>query len=388
MPRKRMYVDMDVVTAARERIRHVYETFDEVYVQYSGGKDSTALLWLAKEFHEENDLGPVKVIFRDEEILSPMIERHMLRVREYSWVDMRWFCLPQALEVWFLGRREYMLTWSKRREEVGRLFRPFPEWAYRAEHFGIDPAKPIPQPIDYYTMVGTSGMVAFLIGVRANESMVRYRSLVQKLHENYIVKPWKLNPSIPLRFAKPIYDWETNDVLKYIQESGGSYCEFYDAAAISGANTRVGVPLHAMAARRLNDVVATEPEFYDRLWRVWPQIDAQRRWWQDYDIESYISYYAEGGWDGVRECIEDNMLTPGIAKAAAAFAHKYRQKHNKDPFSYPIDHLIRTLLLNAFSGVAPSPVGPKTRAHAMRIAALQEERDLDDMDRLDDAFEH
>ena len=39
-------------------------------------------------------------------------------------------------------------------------------------------------------------------GVRANESMIRYRSCVQKLHENYIVIPFRMKKSIPLRFAK------------------------------------------------------------------------------------------------------------------------------------------------------------------------------------------
>jgi predicted phosphoadenosine phosphosulfate sulfurtransferase len=36
-----------------ERMRHVYDTFDTVCVQFSGGKDSTAVLYLAKEIHEE-----------------------------------------------------------------------------------------------------------------------------------------------------------------------------------------------------------------------------------------------------------------------------------------------------------------------------------------------
>jgi asparagine synthetase B (glutamine-hydrolysing) len=64
---------MSCVDAARERMRHIYDTFDTVCIQFSGGKDSTAILYLAKEIHEERNLGPVKVIFRDEEMLSPTI---------------------------------------------------------------------------------------------------------------------------------------------------------------------------------------------------------------------------------------------------------------------------------------------------------------------------
>ena len=222
---------MSCVDAARARMRHVYDTFDTVCVQFSGGKDSTAVLYLAKEIHEERKLGPVKVIFRDEEMVSPSVIKFMEEVRNYDWVDMEWYCLPQGQEIWSLGRREYCLLWSEQRRKDGRLIRDIPDHAITARHFGIDPAVAVPESIDYYTMQGKKGRVAFVMGVRANESMMRYRSCVQKLHESYIVTPYKMKRSIPLRFAKVIYDWTTDDVLKFvIDEHKASYCEYYDKA--------------------------------------------------------------------------------------------------------------------------------------------------------------
>lgn len=380
MPRRRQFLPESVVDAARVRLRHVYDTFDDVWLQFSGGKDSTACLYLMKELHEERGLGPVKVIFRDEEMISPSVERYVQWVRDQDWVEMEWYCLPHGQEVWVLGRREFCLLWSKWREDDGRLFRPIPEGAITAEDFGLDRNEPIQQPIDYYTMQGKRGRVAFVTGVRANESMMRYRTVVQKLSENYINRPYGLSKAIPMRFAKVIYDWTSDDVYKYIYDQGAPYCEYYDYAAISGANQRVGIPLHSVASRRIEDVVRTEPEFYDRLVDIFPQIDAQRRIWREFDIEALIRMYADEGWDGVKACITDNMLTPGFEQAAKAFVAKYRKKHINDPFSYPIDHLIRTLLLQEFLGTAPSPVGPKTRAHAVRMA----EMDADSLDLQDD----
>jgi len=384
--RQRMFLDMTCVDAARERIRHVYDTFDTVCVQFSGGKDSTAVLYLAKEIHEERGLGPVKVIFRDEEMVSPVVVEYLEKVRNYDWVDMEWYCLPQGQEIWVLGRREYCLLWSPKRAEQGRLYRDMPEWAIRAEHFGLDPSKTIPQSIDYYTMQGKEGRTAFLTGVRANESMVRYRSCVQKLHENYINIPFRMKKSIPLRFAKVIYDWTTDDVLKFIsEEHDAEYCEYYDLAAVTGSNTRVGIPLHAVAIRRIGDVVATEPEFYDRLYECFPQIDAQRRWWSEFDIENLIASYAEAGWAGVKMCIDHNVLTPGLKKRAQAFAAEFRKKHAKDPHSYPVSWLIRNILMNEFNISSVSPIGPKTRAHTIRQAEAQELASLDALDYVDDS---
>ena len=187
-----MFLDISCVDAARERMRHVYDTFDTVCVQFSGGKDSTAILYLAKEIHEERGLGPVKVIFRDEEMVSPVVVDFIMKVRDYDWVDMEWYCLPVGQEVWVLGRREYCLLWSPERAKRNMLIREMPSFAIKAEHFGIDPTRPIPETIDFYTMQGKKGRTAFITGVRANESMIRYRSCVQKLHENYINIPFRM----------------------------------------------------------------------------------------------------------------------------------------------------------------------------------------------------
>lgn len=375
MTRQRMFLDIDCVQAARERMRHVYDTFDEVWVQFSGGKDSTTVLYLAKEIHEERGLGKVNVIFRDEEMVSPTTIAFVEKVRQYPWVNMEWYCLPSGTEVSVLGRREYVLLWSPRRAELGRLVRPMPEWAINATHFGLDPNKPVPETIDFYTMQGKKGRVAFLTGVRANESMIRYRSCVQKLHENYIVVPFRMKKSVPLRFVKPIYDWITDDVLKYLFEQNAETCEYYDLAALTGSNSRIGIPLHSVASRRIMDVVKTEPEFYDELYRCFPQIDAQRRWWGDFDYELLISLYAERGWDGVRDCIEDNFMTPGKKSSALKYAAEFRSRHKKDPYSYPVEWLIRNLILHEISVTSVNPVGPKTRAHTLRLAAAQAELD-------------
>jgi predicted phosphoadenosine phosphosulfate sulfurtransferase len=369
-----MFLDIDCVEAARQRIRHVYDTFDTVCVQFSGGKDSTAVLYLAKEVHEERGLGPVKVIFRDEEMVSPLVLDYVNKVRNYDWVDMEWYCLPYSSEVWVLGVREPVIMWNANREREGRRVRPIPSWAITAEHFGLTADEGLPERIDYYTMQGKTGSVAFITGVRANESMVRYRSLVQKLHENYIVSPYKMKKSIPLKFAKVIYDWQTDDVLKFItEEHGAEYCEYYDLAALTGSNTRVGIPLHSVAIRRIGDVVATEPDFYDRLWEIWPDIDAQRRWWPDFDIEKLITRYADRGFDGAKECIRENILGEELQRRAKAYVADFRKKHILDPYSYPINWMIRNLLLNEIAVTSAAPVGPKTRAHTIRQKAAEQE---------------
>lgn len=367
MTRQRMFLDMSCIDAARQRIRHVYDTFDTVCIQFSGGKDSSAVMYLAKEVHEERGLGPVKVIFRDEEMVSPATIKYVEKVRNYDWVDMEWYCLPYPAEIWVLGQRVTTVLWSNMRKNEGRLVRDIPPWAITGEDFGLTHDVSLPEQTDYYTMQGKKGNVAFITGVRASESMVRYRSCVQKLHENYIVTPYKLKTGIPMKFAKVIYDWNTNDVFKFlIEEHGSEYCEYYDLAAQTESNTRIGIPLHSIAIRRIGDVVATEPEFYDRLVECFPHIDAQRRWWPEFDIEKLISEYSGLGLEGASMFIEDYLVGERRQMEAKAYVSKFRKKHLEDERAYPLSLLIRTLVLNEIDGGSPSPVGPRTRAYSVR----------------------
>jgi predicted phosphoadenosine phosphosulfate sulfurtransferase len=46
-------LDTDVSTAAQERLRYVFSSYDKVVVSYSGGKDSTVCLELAIEVARE-----------------------------------------------------------------------------------------------------------------------------------------------------------------------------------------------------------------------------------------------------------------------------------------------------------------------------------------------
>mgnify|MGYP000214853327 CR=1 FL=1 len=93
------------------------------------------------------------------------------KIKNYDWVDFEWYCLPYGTEVWVLGRRQSIMIWGEKRIKEGRTCRPLPDDVITGYHFGLDHSTPMTNHIDYYTMQGKKGNVAFLTGVRASNSI-------------------------------------------------------------------------------------------------------------------------------------------------------------------------------------------------------------------------
>ena len=68
------------------------------------------------------------------------------------------------------------------------------------------------------------GMVALVNGIRADESLVRFRAAVNKLNDNYI----NASASRKANLCKPLYDWSEQDIFKYLYDHSIPYCIQYD----------------------------------------------------------------------------------------------------------------------------------------------------------------
>jgi predicted phosphoadenosine phosphosulfate sulfurtransferase len=93
---------------------------------------------------------------------------------------MVWFTVPLASSKYVLGVVRSYVQWDPARAWV----RPKPEW-------GESLAPGDDRVFDQYTMDAFTaqryrGKIAFLTGIRAAESLIRFRACVNKLNENYI----------------------------------------------------------------------------------------------------------------------------------------------------------------------------------------------------------
>ena len=205
---KRCPASIDVVEAAKIRIRNVFRNGLPVYMSFSGGKDSLCLAQLVMNLIQMDEINPAQLIvqFIDEEAIFPCMDE---KVREWRKKFMlvgakfEWFCLEVKHYNCFneLSNDETFICWDRYKKDV--WVRQPPSFAIR-DHPLLRPRIDAYQ--DFLPRVSSNGIT--ITGVRTAES-------VQRLE--YIAAIGRAgNRMTKRRQIFPIYDWKDNDDWLYL----------------------------------------------------------------------------------------------------------------------------------------------------------------------------
>lgn len=323
MARQRKFIDANVYEEAKKRIHHIYDLHDNVVCSFSGGKDSGVLINIAWEVAQERGLDKVDVIFRDEELVPQAVLDNVFYYRQQPWTNFIWYAVPLRSNKYILGETSTIVFWDPSGDR--QWLRPKPEWAETLED-----TKDI---LTQYTMDNViaknyKGSVAIMTGVRASESLVRYRSVVNALYDNYISQS---PANTRVKLCKPIYDWEVDDVFKYFSDTGYRYTSWYEAQLWADDTFRVATPLNTENSKKLDKWAKEDPEFYDRLSTIFPEVRAQERYINDIDKSHIVKKYGKD-LDGVELWIKKNIAVGTNAyRKAMAELQRIRRRAKTQP---------------------------------------------------------
>jgi predicted phosphoadenosine phosphosulfate sulfurtransferase len=288
------------------------------------------------------------------------------RYRQEPWVRMLWYALPLQSTMFVLGDVREYVQWDPFREHA----REIPPWAITAVE-GREGETFSQYDMDQVVASHFRGKIAAVTGIRASESLVRFRASVNKLNENYITAsdtglkgtPGAARKRAPnLLLAKPIYDWDENDVLQYIWEHQLDYAPAYDAQHLAGVGLRVSTPLHAEAAKHFGRLRETEPALYASCIAIWPEMQLQERYWRDLDRGALLRRYGQS-FAGVRAYITEHITDEKSQRLAFRRLDDVETMALRRPESWPPEYILNAFVTGAFKRVI-QPLKPKQEGSA------------------------
>jgi predicted phosphoadenosine phosphosulfate sulfurtransferase len=268
------YIDKTVLEATIERIEFIFNSFENIIVSCSGGKDSTVLAYLALK--EANKRGrKIGIYFLDEEVMYQstieMIEYIMGLYPENTnrlWLQIE-FNLTNATSLdegqllcWEAGKHK---EWMRPKKNDTIHFRT---WGLESQTirdknkgFGFYDA------IENFERCYSN--TAFLVGLRGVESPNRWRAMVKNpAHINGQDIYWATKKENSNVAMYPLYDWNYHDIWKYIYDNELKYSKIYDFMFKKGMGLqemRVSSLIHEKSFKAIVELPEFEPKTYNRL---------------------------------------------------------------------------------------------------------------------------
>lgn len=282
MYKTQQYLGKNVYEALQERLDLIFREFDNIFVSFSGGKDSGLLLQLTldfqKKYYPNKKIGVFHQDFEAQyRVTTEYVERTFARIRQD--VYPYWVCLPMATRTAMSSYQMFWYPWDDCKQDA--WCRPMPQYPYvislqnnpftlyRYKMHQEDLAKQFGR---WYRMEHGDRKTVCLLGIRAIESMQRFSGFLNKKY-GYHGECWISKQFKDVWAASPLYDWSHSDVWHAYATFGYDYNRLYDLYYMAGLRPeqmRVASPFNDYAKDSLNLYRVLDPEMWAKLvGRVW-----------------------------------------------------------------------------------------------------------------------
>lgn len=258
MSRTAVYGTKTVVEATRERVKYLFDNYDNIQLSFSGGKDSTVLFHFINEEAKKRNR-KFYLFFLDQEAeyqgTIDMVDWAMRQPNVIPlWYQVPMFmtnaCSSEQLFLWAWGEGE---NWVRPKSDISihEIKGKYPKRFYKFVQWSSMQLRKL------------KGKSVSVIGLRAEESPSRRFVMFGEDNDLF----WLRRKHKPHK-AYPLIDWSYTDVWKFLAENNLKYNKVYDKMYMLGLNLRtmrVSNLIHEKAYRCLTELQELEPETYDKL---------------------------------------------------------------------------------------------------------------------------
>lgn len=265
----------NVYDAANERIDFVFKNFERIYMSFSGGKDSGVMLNLVIDYMRRNNITTkvgVQILDNEANYTHSLEFMHKILQANLDLLDVYWCCLPITLPCTVSAYMTEWQCWGVKDEH--RWIRPMPTNKYVVNRHNMpfdffEENMPYDEFWDGFGHWYSQGkLTANLIGIRAVESLNRFRAIMNEDKEMLHGEQWTKRNSQHVYNCYPIYDWRTEDIWRANGKFDWMYNELYDVfykAGLSIHTMRVASPFMSESKSSLNLYRVIDPHVWATL---------------------------------------------------------------------------------------------------------------------------
>lgn len=269
---------MNVWDLTQKRLDIIFNEFDNIYVSFSGGKDSGLLLSLCIKYMRDHSITNKKlgVFHQDFEAqftdTTKYVEEMMLSNSDI--LEPFWICLPMAADCATSNFDLDWITWEQSKKDVWCRDMPQYDCVINEDNnkldffeFGMHQSDVYKHFGGWYRNYKGGGKTICLVGIRSQESFNRWRA-IHKDKNKYKDYKWTTKSDDDVYNGYPIHDWLNEDIWIANGKYEFNYNRIYDKYYYAGLNVsqmRVSSPFHGSAINGLNLYRVIEPSMWVKL---------------------------------------------------------------------------------------------------------------------------
>ena len=267
---------MNVYERTQQRLKTVFDLFDNIYVSFSGGKDSGVLLNLCIDYIRQHGLQRrIGVFHMDYEIQYRDTLDYVNRTlaANADILDVYRVCIPFKVQTCTSMFQQYWRPWDGSMRDI--WVREMPEGSLTQHDFPFFTDEMWDYEFqnrfaEWLHRRSGAKRTCCLIGIRTQESFNRWRTIYSdRNHYRFAGKRWiRQWVGSGICNAYPLYDWLTTDVWTANGRFGWSYNRLYDLFYRAGVpldSQRVASPFISPAIASLHLYKAIDPNTWGRM---------------------------------------------------------------------------------------------------------------------------